>query len=407
MNILKPLHILLVFLCLGISAVGFSQVKEREKLEQERIRLQKQIKEINTLLTNTQNKEKSVINEVEDLDRRIRTTENLIKVTNQEANLLTREINTNLNKVQKLRKDLENLKEDYAKMIQKSYKSKSQQSRIMFLFSSESFLQAYKRLQYMKQYTNYRKEQGEEIKKQTLALQQLNKDLAEQKKAKEQLLAENRETREKLRKDKEQQQELIASIQIKEGEIEQQLKAKQAEIDKVNRQIEEVIRAAIAEENKKRGSTSKTEFALTPEAKALAADFTANKGKLPWPVRSGVLTMKYGRNPNPIRKSISIMSNGVRIQTNESEPVKAVFKGEVYKIQIIKGANKLVYIRHGDYMTVYGNLSEVNVKAGDPISTGQIVGRVGISYSTKRPTLKFVIYKNAQTLDPALWIYKM
>ncbi|MDR6299856.1 murein hydrolase activator EnvC family protein [Mesonia maritima] len=407
MRIIKSIYALFFLFFLATSFAGFSQSKEREKLEQQRLELRAQIQQINKLLTNTRQREKSVLTEVEDLDHRIRTTESLIKVTNQEANLLTREINENLNKIQKLRKDLEKLKEDYAKMIQKSYKSKSKQSRIMFLFSSESFLQAYKRLQYMKQYTNYRKEQGEEIKRQTLLLQQLNKDLVEQRKAKEQLLAENRETREKLRKDKEQQKALIASIQQKEGQIKNELQQKQKEVSKIDAQIEKLIREAIAAENKKKGSTSTSKFELTPEAKALAANFTANKGKLPWPVKSGLVAMKYGRNPHPIVKTLSIQSNGVRIETNEKEPVRVVFEGTVFKIQAIPGANKAILVRHGDYITVYNNLAEIDVEVGDKLSTNQIIGRVGRHTSTGRPTLTFLIYKNTQTLDPALWIYKM
>ena len=184
----------------------------------------------------------------------------MIRVTNQEANLLTKEINTNLNKIDKLRKDLEKLKEDYAKMIKKSYKSKSNQSRIMFLFSSEDFLQAYKRLQYMKQYTEYRKDQGLEIQRQTQLLQQLNTDLVEQRKAKEELLSQNRITQSKLQQDKKQQQELVASIRKKAGNFEKELKQKQEEVSRIDREIDRLIREAIAAENKKKGSSSTSKF---------------------------------------------------------------------------------------------------------------------------------------------------
>ncbi|TQD40798.1 murein hydrolase activator EnvC family protein [Haloflavibacter putidus] len=384
-----------------------AQSKERQELEARRKELRAQISKITTLLSKNKKQRRSVLTEVEDLNKRINATENLIKINNQEANLLTREINTNIKKIDRLREELKKLKEDYAKMIKRSYRSKSKQSRIMFLFSSESFLQAYKRLQYMKQYTNYRKQQGEEIQKQTQELQQLNKDLVEQKKAKEALLVENRKTREKLRKDKEQQQTLVASIRKKEGEFEQQLNQKQKEVSKIDRQIEKLIKDAIAAENKKTGSTSSSKFALTPEAKALAADFTSNKGKLPWPVKSGVVSMRYGTHPHPVVKHIKIKSNGVRIETNEKEPVRAVFKGSVFKIQAIKGANKAVIVRHGNFMTVYNNLVNIQVEVGDELSTNQIIGKVGKHISTGRPTLLFLIYKNTQALDPSHWIYKM
>ncbi|MBB4119315.1 septal ring factor EnvC (AmiA/AmiB activator) [Mesonia hippocampi] len=395
-----------VFLLLA-STQSYGQDKERKALEQRRRELQHQIKEINSLLISNKNKQESILTQVENLDKRIRVSENLIKVTNQEANLLTRRINTNLNNIEQLRKELNKLKEDYAEMIEKSYKSKSQQNRIMFLLSSESFLQAYKRLQYMKQYTNYRKQQGEKIKEQTVKLQSLNKELVEQRAAKEVLLAENRKTQAKLRKDKVQQQELIASIRKKEDVFKQQIQDKQSEISKIDKEIERLIKEAIAAENKKKGSSNKTKFELTPQAKALAANFATNKGKLPWPVKSGVIVMRFGTHPHPIVKTANIKSNGVRIETNENEPVKAVFKGSVFKIQSIRGANRAVFVKHGNYITIYNNLSEVFVNIGDEINTGTVLGHVARSTATNKPTLSFLMYKNTQSLNPAHWIYKM
>ncbi|MDT0294612.1 murein hydrolase activator EnvC family protein [Mesonia ostreae] len=386
---------------------GFSQSKERKELEKRRLDLKEEIKKINSLLTVNKKKKQSVLVQVEDLDKRINATQNLIKVTNQQANLLTREVNENLDKITKLRKDLEALKEDYAKMIRKSYQSSSNQSRIMFLFSSENFLQAYKRLQYMKQYANYRKQQGDKIKEQAQLLQDLNAELIEQRKTKENLLAENRVTQKKLKEDKKQQQVLMASIQEKEGTFESQLKVRQRQISRIDDQIEKLIREAIAAENKKKGNTSTSAFKLTPEAKALAADFTSNKGKLPWPVKSGVISMRFGVHPHKTVPSVKVKSIGVRIETNTKEPVKAIFKGEVMKIQAIKGANKAVMVRHGNYISVYNNLETVNVQTGDQISTGQILGRVGNATSTGRPTLSLSLFEDTTLLDPALWIYKM
>lgn len=399
--------IVVVLLLFGGFSQGFAQSKERQELEKRRKALQSQISKINGLLQSNLSRRKTVLTQVNDLDSRIRATENLIKVNNQEANLLTREINTNLNKITKLREELQKLKDDYAGMIRRSYKSKSQQSRVMFLLSSESFLQAYKRLQYMKQYTRYRKKQGEEIKRQAQELQQLNKDLGEQREAKKKILASNRKTQVKLEQDRRKQQELIASIQKKKGEFEKELQTKQREVSAIDKQIQKLVREAIAAENKKKGSASKNKFALTPESKALAASFTANKGKLPWPVASGVVSMRFGTHPSPLVKSVKIQSNGVRIETNKDEPVKTVFSGEVLKIQAIKGANKGIYVRHGDYVTVYNNLSEIKVETGDVLTTGQVIGRVGRSTATGRPTLYFTIFRNTKLLDPSLWVYKM
>ena len=396
---------LVTFLFFGGMSVQSQNTKE--DLEQRRIELRQEIQKINSLRNSNKIREKSVLTEVEDLDRQIRATENLIKVTNQQANLLTRDINTNTNKIQQLRKEMEKLKEDYGQMIEKSYKSKSQQSRVMFLLSSESFLQAYKRLQYMKQYANYRKKQGDQIKQGAEDLQVFNTNLLKQKKEKDKLIAENRETRAQLGKNSQTQQVLMKSIRQKEGQFASQIKQKQQEINAIDKQIDEIIRAAIAAANKESGSTSRDVFALTPEARALAVNFESNKGKLPWPVRSGVVTMRYGTQPHPIVKSTTINSNGVRIDTDTGGKARSIFAGTVSEVQAVKGANKAVMVRHGDYITIYNNLSKVFVSKGAEVSLGQDLGEVATSSSTGKTTLHFLIYKNTDKMDPAEWILRM
>ncbi len=384
-----------------------AQSDKRQELEQRRIELQEEIKRINSLRTSNLKKEKSILTEVEDLQQQIRSTENLIRVTNQQANLLTREINSNQNKIGELRKELERLKEDYERMIQKSYRSKSQQSRVMFLLSAESFLQAYKRLQYMKQYANYRQQQGEEIKTRAAELQQLNQNLTEQKEAKESLVIENRKTRAELEEARKSQQSLIATIRKKEGQYAAQLRKKQQEVNSIDREIERIIAEAIAANNKAEGSTSREVFKLTPEAKALAANFESNKGKLPWPVRSGVVSMRFGTQPHPVVKSITINSNGVRIDTENGGKAKAVFGGTVSEVQAVKGANKAVMVRHGDYISIYNNLEKIFVRKGDTVTIGQELGEVATSNSSGKTTLHFLLYQNSTKLNPEHWIYKM
>ncbi len=393
------------FLLLSLNSFG--QSDKREELEQRRLELQQEIKRINSIRTENLKKEKSVLDEVNDLQQQIRATENLIRVTNQQANLLTREIRSNQNKIGELRKELEKLKEDYEKMIQKSYRSKSQQSRIMFLLSAESFLQAYKRLQYMKQYANYRKQQGDEIKARAAELQKLNASLAEQKQAKDRLIAENQKTRAKLEEDRKSQQSLIATIRKKEGQYAAQLRKKQQEVNAIDREIERIIAASIAANNKESGSESREVFKLTPEAKALAANFASNKGKLPWPVKSGIVSMRFGTQPHPVVKSITINSNGVRIDTEKGGKAKAVFGGVVSEVQAVKGANKAVMVRHGDYISIYNNLDKIFVRKGDEVSIGQELGEVATSNSSGKTTLHFLLYQNSTKLNPEHWIYKM
>ncbi|MBZ9786800.1 peptidoglycan DD-metalloendopeptidase family protein [Psychroflexus sp. CAK57W] len=402
---MKYLQYILFFITLTTSLTF--QAQTREELEAKRQSIQQEIDEINSIIRTAETKGRSALNEYEDLQKRIKVTERLIQVNNQEANLLTREINANANKIDRLRNELEQLKSDYEQMIQKSYRSKSDKSRIMFLFSSESFLQAYKRIQYMKQFAQYRKKQGKEVMKQTKELQDLNNKLFEQRRDQEKILAENRKTKSKLVSDKNNLNQLLASINKEKKKYAKELKQKQQEANRIDREINRLIREAIARENKKSGSDAKSTFNLTPEAKALAKDFAQNKGKLPWPVRSGEVSMRFGERPHPIVKTIKIMSNGVRIDTEKNGKARAVFEGEVSQVSKIPGANVVVMVRHGDYLSIYNNLQKVFVKSGDKVARGEELGEVGINSSSGKTTLIFQLFKNTTKLNPEQWIYKL
>ena len=391
-----------------------AQVDKQKELEEKRQAILNEIQQINSLLFKTKKEEKSVLSQVEDLNQRINASTNLIRVTNQQANLLTRNINENIDKISSLRDELKVMKEDYAAMIQKSYKSKSRQSRVMFLLSSENFLQAYKRVQYMKQYAAYRKKQGEGIKAKTEELQKLNTDLIAQKKTKQKLIAENEIAKNRLTDERKDQQILVATLKKDENKFARQIRKKQKEADKIDKQIDALIKAAIAEANKKAKASNKTTtkttasgFALTAEDKALAASFSSNKGKLPWPVLKGMVVKSYGKHQHPQFPNVTTNSHGVEIATESNAKARAVFEGKIMQIQQIKGANKAVYIQHGDYITVYSNLSTVTVKKGDKVSTKQSIGTVANNPSEGKTILKFYIYRNTTKMNPADWVFRM
>lgn len=422
---------LFLFICLITVSTVSAQIDKQKELEEKRQAILEEITQINSLLFKTKKEEKSVLSQVQDLNQRISASENLIRVTNQQANLLTRNINENINKISSLREELKVMKADYAEMIQKSYKSKNQQSRVMFLLSSENFLQAYKRVQYMKQYAKFRKKQGEGIKAKTEELQKLNSDLISQKKTKQKLISENEVAKSKLTEERKDQQALVATLKKDESKFTSQIRTKQKEADEIDRQIDALIRAAIEEANRiakakaeaeaKANSTSTTpstknvitkpaktdEFALTAEDKALAASFTNNKGKLPWPVEKGMVVKSFGTHQHPQFPNVTTNSSGVEIATSDNADVRSIFEGQVMAIQIIKGANKVVFIQHGDYISVYSNLATVSVKKGDKVTTKQKIGTVAKSPTEGKTVLKFYIYQNKTKINPADWIYRM
>ena len=390
------------------NGMGFSQNKKQQELEERRQELRQEINKINQLQQENKSKEKSQLSLILNYNYKISVLNNLISVTNQQANLLTREINSNQKKITKLRDDLKALKEDYAAMIVKSYKSKNQQSRIMFLLSSDNFKQAYKRLQYMKQYSDHQKQQGQEIKTKSEELQSINANLLVQKADKQKLINENRVVQKTLEEERKQHQALMTSIKKNINVYAAQIKAKQQEADRIDREIDKIIREAIVTSNKKAGkSETSVGFSLTAEEKVLASNFVSNKGKLPWPVEKGFVTLGYGTQPSPIDKSVSIRSNGVRIATEKGAKVRAVFSGEVSRIVVIKNSNPIVMIRHGNFITAYKNLSKVYVKEGDKVTTKQDIGEVFTNPSNGDTILNFIIYENLNTLNPAEWIYKM
>lgn len=401
----KIILCLILFVC-SISA--FAQSKKQEQLESQRRELLSQINQFERLMSQGKKEQKSILSNLDNINFKISKRENLIRITNQQANNLTREINNNQKEITNLRNRLQVLKDEYAAMLVKSYKSRSEESKIMFLLSSNNFQQAYKRLQYIKQYANYQKKQGEEIKLQTLKLQELNKSLQKQKQEKQKLIEANKIAKRELDKERKQYDELMASVSKNINLHRSQIRTKQKEVDRIDKEIEKIVRAAIAASNKKAGksSSSKT-FALTPEQKLLAANFIANKGKLPWPVNEGLVQLRYGIQRSPIDRTLPIKSNGVRILTNKGEKVRAVFNGVVSEIMPQKNGNNVVMIRHGNYITIYKNLSKIYVKKGDKVITKQDIGEVRTNKVSGEAVLSFVIYKDSKTQNPAHWIYKM
>jgi len=393
----------LLLSCFTVSAQSDRQKVLEAQLQQKR----KELKELNSLLFSNKKEEKSVITLIEDINYKVSVRKNLIRITNEQANLLTREINANQKEITSLRTQLQELKDDYAAMLVKSYKSKSEQSKVMFLLSSDNFKQAYKRLQYIKQYANYQKEQGEAIKTKTKELQELNIQLSKQKEDKQKLIEENRTAKRKLEGELKQREVLMTSIKADMGKFSAQIKKKRQEVDRLDKEINRIIRETIAASNKKAGKKSSSgKFILTPESKKLAANFEANKGKLGWPVSRGVIKGKFGKRRSLTDNSVTQNYKSIYIATEKNSDVKAVFSGVVSGIHVMKRGNPTILVSHGNYFSVYMNLSEVKVKKGDKVTTGQVIGKVFTNKIKGETLLGFRIYKNDKVLNPEPWLAK-
>ncbi|MEY2921887.1 MAG: Murein hydrolase activator EnvC [Bacteroidota bacterium] len=403
-----------------LSALAWSQ-QTQEELEQRKNKIQEEILEKERMLQEVRGKEKSVTKLLQIQKEKIGLKQKLIFTTEKQTKLLSNNMYINQVEINKLKKDLVVLKEDYAQMIVKSYKSRSQQSRAMFLLSSENFSQAYKRLQYMKQYSSYRKMQGNEIKDKTVQLAEHNAKLSGQKTEKEKLLAEQEKQRADLEKEKQEQEKIANSLKKDKKQIIAEIKKKQQESKKIDAQIQKMIRDAIAEANKKAAAArvkanpktttaaetkkieESTKIMLTPEGQVISNNFKANKGSLNWPVEKGAITLGFGDQPHPVYKTLTIHNSGVEITTEAGASARAVFGGEVTKVIITSPLTKLVCVQHGDFFTVYQNLSSVNVSAGDKVSAKQTLGKIRTNAEGKT-ILKFTISQNSSFVNPMQWL---
>lgn len=395
-----------IFLFL-LLAIAWGQDNRQAKLEAQRKQLRAEIKQINTLLFTNKKQKKNALTEIEDLAVKIGLRQRLIKVTNEEANRLTQQISVNQRTITRQEKELKDLKAEYAEMIRYAYASKSAQSRLMFLFSSESFLQAYKRFQYLKQYAAFRKKQGLMIAEKTKALEALNVSLAIQKQKKDTLIKENRLAQNELTAERLEQKERITALKKNERSLARQIQKKQRQIAAFDKEIQRLIRAAIAASNKAAAGKNKAVFTLTPEAQLISKNFTANKGKLPWPVEQGVVTLGFGTQTHPVVKTTKIQSNGVTIATPGNAKVRSVFKGKVMQVFSFKGSNPGVLIQHGNYITSYSNLAVVYVKKGETIDAKQAIGEVFTHPTNGKSELKFSVFQNTTPVNPKSWVYRM
>ena len=381
--------------------------KKQKELEVQRLRLKKEIKQINSILFNNIKTRKSALTQVEDLQVKLNVRLELLKVTNEQANLLTTRISINERNISTNRLELRNLKDEYANLIQKSYESKSLQNRLMFLFSSESFLQAYKRVQYLKQYASYRRKQGKAIANKTKLLQELNQTLNNEKAEKILLIEENRLVQQQIEKDAQDQKSLIKTLERKQTSLASQISKKEKQQKAIDREINRLIREAIAASNKALDKKRKKTFQLTPEAKLIADNFKANKGRLPWPLEKGVVVQGFGRQRHPVVKTTTIQSNGVILATEPLAQVRAVFEGEVMSVIVIKGSNPSVLIRHGNFITLYTNLAKLYVTKGEKVNAKQAIGEVFTNLQTGKTQFQFGIFNNVNALNPKEWVYQM
>ncbi len=385
--------------------IVFSQTSSRKDLENQKQAIQKELKQINNLLFINNKKKEVAFSDIENLTLKIQRQQEIVKLTNRQINILNEEISQNQKTKANLEKNLEEIKLAYKQMIIRSYKARSGKNKLMFILSAETFFQAFKRTQYIKQYASHRRNQAKKIVSISENITNVIKDLSQRLDLKRDLLKKNRDNQKTLESEKTRVNKMAYQLRSQEKKYKRNIVLKQKESEKIDKEIEKLIKEAIAASNRKKAKSNN--FSLTPEALALAKSFELNKGKLPWPVSRGVVIQKFGTQPHPVVRTAKIKSNGIVIATEKSAKVKTVFKGIVLSVLKFRGSNPTVLVQHGNYITAYKNLAKVFVEKGDNLDSGEVIGEVYNNENSGKSTLQFSVFKKTTPLNPIYWILKM
>lgn len=427
-----------LMLFLGISNYSYSQksTPSQKELQNKKNKLNDDIKQLNSQLSQTKANKKSQINTIVVINTKIKVREELIGTINSELAQINSRIKKNVTEINALKANLDKLKGEYAKMIYFAQRNQDSYTKIMFLFSSGDFNQAYMRIKYFQQYAAFRKKQADEIVATQLVLTTKLKELEAQRHEKNVLLGNEKDEKSQLDGEKQQQEIVLSELQQQEKELKEELEKKKRDAEnlqiaikrlieaEIKRKLEEsakiaAAKAAKAEKaeknkaNKTKANKTKTETKtpevkatapeLTEEAEALGADFSSSRGKLPWPVTKGVICQPYGEYEHPAIKGFMMNNNGVEICANKGTQARAVFEGEVTSIAISPTGGKLIIIRHGEYLSVYSNIGDVFVKQGDKVSIKQAIGT--IIDEDGKTSMNLQIWKGQKTMDPSGWLF--
>jgi len=394
MNAGKCAWLFLIFGFLSFPAVA---QKSKAQLQKEKQQNLEKIKEVEKIIEETSAQKKNSLGELSALNQRVREQEKLVGSIKNEVGFLDSEISDNNDIILVLEEDLDDLKKEYSAMLFAAQKANNSTTRLTFLFSSKSFDQLVMRLRYMDQYAETRKLQAEQI---TKVQEELSGHVAEirvRREEKNKLLNEEQREGTNLISLKQKQNSLVKSLEKEEKKLRKDLEETKKAVAKLDKLIEDLIK----EEMERAARSKKSEGAVT-----LSNSFEENRNKFMWPVSSGFVSQRFGRQNHSVLKGVVVQNNGVNIQTQENEKVKSIFEGEVRRVAFIQGLGSTVIIKHGEYLTVYAGLKEVFVRSGQKVTTNQEIGKV-LSNNEGVSELRFQIFKNTTALDPSSWLKNM
>jgi septal ring factor EnvC (AmiA/AmiB activator) len=394
---------LFVKICFVLLTCSSLFAQSRKELQKRKMQLLEEIELSNSVLDQTLNAKNVSVHQLKALKQKIAIRSQLIRTIQKEVGYIKEEIELSTRQQELLENDLDSLKSTYAVLVQQAYKSSRHFNRLLFLFSSNDFQQAYKRLFYIRQISKYRMHQAAEIEEKSLDLEKSIVVLKNQKVIKQNLISDKRLENQLLNQEQAQESASLATLAEKAKDLKKDLKIKRSKRKKIQKEIERII----AEELRKVNSSgSNKAFASTPEAIALSKSFTSNKGKLPWPVAKGLVISMFGKQKHPVLSGVVIENNGIEIATESHSTCRAVFNGKVSSVLSMPNGIKVVMVRHGEYISVYSNLSEVYVEKGEELSTKSPIGIVLTSQQDGSTVVDFQLWKASTKLNPQKWLMR-
>ena len=389
---IKRYIILILAVVLALPSFGADSVKDLQKKQK---KLQQEIEQTNKMLKQTKKDETATMNKLQLLGENIKNQKKLIRTLDNEITALNREMNALTTTRDSLQTVLERHKADYAKMVRQSHYARMQQSPLLFLLSSNNFQQLARRARYLQEFAHYRQKQVRRIETTQAEIDTQNELLQANKDDKQKALSTRKREQENLKRDERKQQNMLNQLKTKEKDLSKQIQQKQKKVNELNKKIDDMVR-------KQAEKTSKT--TLTKEQQLIAGGFEANKGRLPWPVEKGMISGHFGKQQHPVYAQVTIDNKGIYLQTVAGAKARAVYKGEVTSCFMV-GGTYAVIVQHGNYRTVYSNLSKLNVKQGDKVETKQAIGTIFTDAEQDQKTeLYFQIYQDRNILNPELWI---
>ncbi len=362
------------------------------ELEKQVNKLQSDIKTSQSLLKKTSKNKETTLKEVELLQAQIKKRDDLIKTYEQQLAILNKETRGYKHDVARLQNELDKNRQEYADLLVIHYRNRNNLNNLLFIFSSEDFNQAIRRMRYIQQFNDLLKHKMKEIDvTKTDIKKRIEKNEADKKRI-EKLNAVQKKERDDLNKDRKVLNDKVAKLKKQEKSIKKEIEQKQKETKDLQARIKKIISEEVA----------KNRANATVDTK-LSANFEGNKGKLPWPVASGVVTKKYGNNPHPTQSKVVVFNNGIDISTEQGANALCVFDGQVSTV-FNTGSTNVVMVRHGLYFTLYANLDKVFVKSGDKVKTGEKLGLIHTGANDNITTLHFEVWNDKNNTNPEMWL---